>query len=39
MSEILRWGDNGQKFGTLKDYITDCYPKYAALGLFSWEAV
>ena len=34
---ILRWGDN--RFGTLKDYITDCYPFYAAMGLFTWNEI
>lgn len=37
--EILRWGPNANKFGTLKDYIIDCYPFCAEMGLFTWQAI
>jgi len=38
-AEILRWGQNASKFGTLKDYIIDCYPFYAGIGLFTWQDI
>lgn len=39
MDEILRWGPNACKFGTLKDYIIDYYPFYARMGLFTWREI
>lgn len=42
-AEILCYSDPnnmpGFKFGTLRQYITDRYQPYAALGLFTWEAI
>jgi len=37
--ETLTWGMNGCRNGTLKDYITETYPLYTELGLFTWEEI
>jgi len=36
---IYIWGQNGEKRGVFSEYIRDCYPEYARLGLFTWEAI
>jgi len=39
VEEILRWGQNASKSGTLRDYIIDYYPFYANKGLFTWQEI